>query len=71
MPSNFDLPAIDGFIYRDGAVRASALNRAIDYILTMADWYDKGLIHPDFVNNVGYISIFDREEDRTENTALP
>ncbi|MGI6038758.1 MAG: hypothetical protein GX257_09710 [Clostridiales bacterium] len=62
MPSNFDLPAIDGFIYRDGAVRASALEQGYkDYILTMADWYDKGLIHPDFVNNVGYISIFDRE----------
>lgn len=62
LPSNFGLAAVDGFIYRDGAVRASVLEPTYkDYIYKMADWYAKGLIHPDFVNNDGYISIFDRE----------
>jgi putative aldouronate transport system substrate-binding protein len=27
----------------------------------MADWYSKGLINPDFMSQVGYISIFDKE----------
>lgn len=62
LPSNFGLAAVDGFIYRDGAVRASVLEPTYkDYIFQLTDWYAKGLINPDFVNNVGYISIFDRE----------
>jgi len=62
LPSNFGLAAVDGFIYRDGAVRASVLEPTYkEYIEKLTDWYAKGLITPDFVNNVGYISIFDRE----------
>jgi len=62
MPSNFGLPAVDGFIYRDGAVRASVLEPGYkEYIATLADWYKKGLITPDFASLGSYISIGDKE----------
>ena len=58
MVSDFGADGYNSFIQKDGVVYASILEEGYrDYIFTMADWYSKGLISPDFINQTSYISI--------------
>lgn len=58
MVSDFGTDGFSSFMQKDGKVYAGILTEDYKaYLTRMVDWYKKGFISPDFVNQSAYISI--------------